>query len=379
MRNLLAREFPQDQDLIYLNHAAVAPWPLRTCEAVRAFAWENTHTGARDYSRWIAREMTLRKQLQQLINAPSASDIAFTKNTSEAISLVACGIEWHSGDNIVTTDEEFPSNRIPWQAQSTYGVELREVPIHLPEPELALVRACDRNTRLLTVSSVQYGSGIRLDLELLGRHCRKQGILFCVDAIQSIGAVDFDVQAVGADFVMADGHKWMLGPEGLALFYTTPEARDGLRLYQYGWHMTASAGNFDQRDWQIADSAQRFECGSPNMLGIHALSASISLLLEIGMQEITRLVLEKTTYLYERMATIADIHFLTPREAQRRAGILGFRINSVDSPILHRKLVEQGIICAHRGGGIRFSPHFYTSQDKLDTAIEILEKILCTG
>lgn len=377
MRKLLAREFPQDQELIYLNHAAVAPWPLRTCEVVRAFAWENTHAGARDYSRWMAREMTLRKQLQQLINAPSASDIAFTKNTSEAISLVACGIEWHPGDNIVTTDEEFPSNRIPWQAQAASGVELREVPIHMPEPELALIRNCDRNTRLLTVSSVQFGSGIRLDLELLGRHCRKQDILFCVDAIQSIGAIDFDVQAVGADFVMADGHKWMLGPEGLALFYSTPEARDCLRLHQYGWHMTASAGDFNQRDWQIADSAQRFECGSPNMLGIHALSASISLLLEIGMTEITQLVLEKTTHLYERMATIAGIHFLTPREAQRRAGILGFRINSVDNPILHRKLLEQGVICAHRGGGIRFSPHFYTSLSKLDSAIEILNKTLC--
>lgn len=373
---LFAGEFPQAEGLIYLNHAAVAPWPLRTAEAVRAFAAENSSSGAQHYPRWLAREALLREQLRQLINAVSIEDIALTKNTSEAISLVAEGIDWRQGDNIVTTTEEFPSNRIPWQAQTRRGVKLREVRIDQPEPEQALIDACDRATRLLTVSSVQYGSGIRLDLDKLGTHCRKQGILFCVDAIQSLGAIGCDVQANGADFAMADGHKWLLGPEGLALFYSRPEARDRLRLHQFGWHMVENTGNFDQREWRIARSARRFECGSPNMLGIHALSASVSLLLEIGIQEISRRVLERSTYLYERLSTIPGIQFLTPGEERRRAGIVNFVISGGDPDRLHRSLLERGVICAHRGGGIRFSPHFYTSLQELDCAVSCVSELI---
>ena len=376
---LFAAEFPQAEGLIYLNHAAVAPWPLRTAEAVRVFAAENSLSGAQHYPRWLAREAMLREQLRQLINAVSVEDIALTKNTSEAISLVAEGIDWRRGDNIVTTTEEFPSNRIPWQAQTQRGVDLREVRVDQPGPEQTLIEACDRATRVLTVSSVQYGSGTRLDLELLGAHCRKHGILFCVDAIQSLGAISCDVQASGADFVMADGHKWLLGPEGLALFYSRPEARDRLRLHQFGWHMVEAAGNFDQRDWRIARSAQRFECGSPNMLGIHALSASVSLLLEIGMEEISRRVLERSTYLYERLAIVPGIQILTPGEERRRAGIINFAISGRDPAKMHRRLLERDVICAHRGDGIRFSPHFYTSLQELDRAVACVTELIDDG
>jgi selenocysteine lyase/cysteine desulfurase len=376
---LFAEEFPQVGGLIYLNHAAVAPWPLRTAEAVRAFAAENTRSGAQHYPRWLAREARLREQLRELVNAASVDDIALTKNTSEAISLVAEGIDWQAGDNIVTTTEEFPSNRIPWQAQAQRGVNLREVRINQPGPEQALIDACDRATRLLTVSSVQYGSGARLDLELLGAHCRKRGILFCVDAIQSLGAIACDVQASGADFVMADGHKWLLGPEGLALFYSRPEARDRLRLHQFGWHMVEAAGNFDQRDWRIAHSAQRFECGSPNMLGIHALSASLSLLLEIGMAEVSRRVLERSTYLYELLMGVSGIRFLTPVEERRRAGIINFTIAGCDPARLHRGLLDRNVICAHRGGGVRLSPHFYTSLQELDRAVACVSELIDAG
>lgn len=376
---LFAEEFPQAEGLIYLNHAAVSPWPLRTAEAVRAFAAENSRSGAQHYPRWLARESLLRGQLRELINAPSIEDIALTKNTSEAISLVAEGIDWHEGNNIVTTNEEFPSNRIPWQALTPRGVKLREVRIDQPGPEQALIDACDRATRLLTVSTVQYGSGIRLDLELLGAHCRKQGILFCVDAIQSLGAIGCDVQASGADFVMADGHKWLLGPEGLALFYSRPEARDRLRLHQFGWHMVEAAGNFDRHDWRVTRSAQRFECGSPNMLGIHALSASLSLLLEIGMAEISRRVLERSTYLYERLSTVPGIQFLTPCEEPRRAGIVNFTISGCETARLHRRLLERDVICAHRGGGVRFSPHFYTSLQELDRAVVCVTELIDEG
>ncbi len=284
---IISREFTLDDEIIYLNHAAVSPWPLRTSNAVIAFAKENSRFGAENYLTWLETEKTLRGQLQRLINAPSTDDIALLKNTSEALSVVAEGLNWESGDNIVSSNEEFPSNRFPWLAQAKHGVEFREVDIANDSPEQSLITACDNKTRLLTISSVEYGSGRRINLEKIGQFCSANNILFCVDAIQSLGALPFDVQAINADFVMADAHKWMLGPEGIAIFYCKKSVRDSLELHQFGWHMVKDVGNYAAKDWQAADSAQRFECGSPNMLGIHALSASLSLIEEVGIENIS--------------------------------------------------------------------------------------------
>lgn len=372
---LIKREFPQEPGLIYLNHAAVAPWPARTREAVRRFADENVHTGAKNYLRWLQQETELRRQLQELINAPSAADIALLKNTSEALSVVACGLDWQRGDNVVSTAEEFPSNRIPWQAQQRHGVILKEIDIRVADPEQALLAACDARTRVLAVSAVQYGSGIRLDLATLGRYCRDRDILFCVDAIQSIGAMIMDVQAIRADFVMADGHKWMLGPEGIALFYSRPEARDRLQLRQFGWHMVKDT-DFARRDWEVARSARRFECGSPNMLGIHALSASLSLLADVGMPEIQRRVLDNTAHLFESLGDIRGIRFLTPVAEAHHAGIVNFTIDAVDLSRVHHDLLQRQVICVYRGGGLRFSPHFYNSAEDITKTVEILNIII---
>ncbi len=367
------REFPLSPDLIYLNHAAVAPWPLRTAQAVSRFAEENIRYGAARYPNWIRQEGVLREQLRELLNAPSTDDIALVKNTSEAISLVAFGLEWRDGDNIVSSNEEFPSNRIPWQALSSRGVAFREANLNAgPTPEDALFELVDARTRLITISSVQYASGLRLDLEKIGRFCRDRGIWFCIDAIQSLGAFRFDVQRYHADFVMADGHKWMLGPEGLAVFYTSPHARNALSLMQYGWHMVENAGDYDSRSWLPARTARRFECGSPNMLGIHALSASLSLILETGIETIETALLERTAYLAEAIANQPLLELLSPENSERRSGIILFRHRSMENQRLYQHLKQNGVICALRGGGIRFSPHFYTSLDLLERAMDIV-------
>ncbi len=367
---LIADEFPLQPDLVYLNHAAVAPWPARTTTAVIRFAEENSRYGATRYTDWMATETRLRGQVQRLINAPSIDDIALLKNTSEAISVVACGLDWHRGDNVVSSDEEFPSNRIAWQAQS--GVEFREVSLQAEDPEAALIAACDEHTRVLTISSVQYASGRRLDLTRLGQFCRSKRILFCVDAIQSLGAIQLDVQAIQADFVMADGHKWLLGPEGIAVFYCRAPLREQLKLHQFGWHMVEAMGNYDEKDWQPARSARRFECGSANMTGIYALSASLSLLEEVSLHYIEKTLLENTAYLIDKLQAVKGISVITPVAPSAHAGIVSFRVTDQDPVQVHRRLLENNIICACRGGAIRFSPHFYTPVKKLDKAIEIL-------
>jgi len=201
----IAAEFPLLSDIYYLNHAAVAPWPRRTTEAVKRFAEENTTMGARRYDQWLRIEAELREQLRKLLNAPHTDDIALLKNTSEGLSVVAYGLDWRAGDNIIISNEEFPSNRIVWESLRDQGVTVREADLHGDDPEAALLDQVDDRTRLLAISSVQYASGIRLDLQRLGDFCHERGILYCIDAIQSLGALPMDVQALHADFVAMVG------------------------------------------------------------------------------------------------------------------------------------------------------------------------------
>ncbi|MCW8890357.1 MAG: aminotransferase class V-fold PLP-dependent enzyme [Sedimenticola sp.] len=370
-------EFPLQDDIIYLNHAAVAPWPACTTQAVTRFAEENSQQGAKGYLNWIKAENELREHLRWLINAASVDDIALQKSTSEALSTIANGIDWKAGDNVVIFQQEFPSNRIVWQMLKRFGVECRLVDIDAEEePETALLSCCDEHTRLISVSSVQYASGLRMDLKRLSDYCVDKGVLFCVDAIQSLGALPFDLTQIPADFVVADGHKWMLGPEGVALLYVNPELRNSLTIHQFGWHMIESAGDYDSLDTRPATTAKRFECGSPNMLGVHALNSSLSLIREIGMEVISDLVLQNTAYLIELINRRTQLRLVSRTDKQRLSGIVTFQVKGTDHAPLYSALMQQGVICAPRGGGIRFSPHFYTEKEKLQGAFQILDQIL---
>jgi len=366
---LLASEFSLASPWIYLNHAAVAPWPRRTRDAVTRFADENQTYGAVHYDDWLATEQRTRQQAARLIAAPSPDDIAFVKNTSEALSIVAHGFPWQTGDNVVISDEEFPSNRIVWESLARYGVQVREVDLRGADPEQTLLDAADPRTRVLSISSVQYASGLRLDLERLGAECRARNIAFCVDAIQSLGAIRHDVQACNIDFLMADAHKWLLGPEGIGVFYCGASWRERLTLHEFGWRMVQQPGDFDRREWRADSSARRFECGSPNMLGIHALSASLEVLAEAGAANVAAQVLAHSAYLMDALAALPGIEILTPRAPGRYAGIVSFRHARVAPAELHARLVAQRIVCAQRGGGVRFSPHFYLTREQLDTAV----------
>jgi len=367
--NILTEQFPIDANILYLNHAAVGVWPRRTAEVVKAFADENMRQGATDYPQWMKVERELRGRLQNLLGAASVDDIALAKNTSEALSLIAYGLDWQAGDHIVSSDQEFPSNRMVWESLQSKGVELRLADVSGHDPEAALLACCNDKTRLLTVSSVQYGTGLRMDLNRLGEYCHEHGILFCVDAIQSLGALCFDALACQADFVVADGHKWMLGPEGLAVFYSRPEARARLTLLQYGWHMVERVGDFDASDWTAAVSARCFEPGSPNMLGIHALNASLSVLENIGMATVERQILAKAGEIMDWVGADDDLALITPAQAGRYAGIVTFRHRGLDHAghaSVYRSLMQAGLICAHRAGGIRFAPHVYSDLSALD-------------
>ncbi len=371
----MSDEFGLAPGLCHLNHAAVGPWPRRTAEAVARFAEENAELGSLGYPRWLAVEQRLRERLAWLINADSAADIALVKNTSEALSIIAHGLAWQQGDVIVGIAQEFPSNRIVWESLADQGVTWRGLDLEQStDPEGDLIALCDEATRMIAVSWVQYARGLRLDLARIGAFCEAKGILFCVDGIQGLGALPFDLKTARADFLVADGHKWMLGPEGIALLYVRPSLRERLRLRQFGWHMIEHAGDFDRPDWQPAADARRFECGSPNLLGAHALDASLSLFAEIGMDQVWARLQQGTEHLIA-LIDQRGFELLTPREPNRRAGIITFRVPGVPSEWLHRELMTQRVLCAQRGGGIRFSPHFHTGFEILDSAMRIVEDL----
>lgn len=368
-------EFAQARDLRYLNHAAVGPWPKRTAAAVQKFAEENVLLGARDYPDWMKVEQRLRERLARLLNALSTDDIALVKNTSEALSFVAFGLDWKAGDNVIISDEEFPSNRVVWEALKPQGVEVIQVSLQGADPEGALLAACGPRTRLLSISSVQFATGTRVDIERLGQGLKQRGVLFCVDAIQHIGALPFDVQASQCDFAMADGHKWMCSPEGLGVFYCRAELRPQLQLHEFGWHMLEHSGDYQRDQWQPAASAQRFECGSPNTLGVMALDASLSLLEEVGIDQIGKAVTDRVMWLEEGLSTIDGVRLHSTRTAERRSGILTFSLDHKPTADVWQQLMRNQVVCLPRGPGIRFSPHFYTQSRVIEETLAIVKRI----
>jgi len=370
-------EFPILQHGLYANHAAIAPWPLSAANAVAAFAEENAEIGAEKYNRWLLRESRLREGLAGLLNAQSADDIALLKNTTEGICTVANGVDWRPGDNLVLPADEFPSNRLPWLALERLGVEVREVDIRATtEPETALLEHIDSRTRVLAVSAVQWTDGLRLKLALLGQYCRQNDILFFVDAIQQLGAMQMDVQACGIDCLAADGHKWLLAPEGIAVFYCRDAWRERLQLQQLGWHMVDEPYRFDRVQWQPDKSALRFEAGSPNMLGQAAMHASVMLLRDFGMPQVEALVKENTRVLAAALAEMPGVVLARPFDADRVSGIVTFKMPRDDLTAVFQALKQRGLVCALRGGGIRLSPHFYQAGQPVKDMLGMIDEVI---
>jgi len=369
-------EFPILEHGLYANHAAIGPWPRVASQAIAKFAQENCETGAEKYSHWLLREKHLRKNLADLINAGSPNDIALLKNTTEGICTVANGIDWRSGDNIVLPVGEFPSNRLPWLDLQRVGVEVREVDIRSSrDPEQALLERMDKRTRLLSVSAVQWTDGLRLRLEILGAACQQNNVLFFVDAIQQLGAMQMDVQACGIDFLAADGNKWLLAPEGIAVFYCRESVRESMQLRQQGWHMVDDPYQFNRDQWQPSSTATRFEAGSPNTLGQTALHASVGLLQDVGMQQIEAYITANSLTLSEGIADIPGLELLRPFDMQRVSGIVSFRIPDKDPPEVHRALQKRQLSCAIRGDAIRLSPHFYQAGNPLLEMLAVIEDV----
>ena len=365
--------FPVTEDLAYLNHAGVAPVSTRVQEALHRYADEATHRGAFNYPRAYDQEVErVRGRAAQLIGADS-TEIAFVKNTSEGLGLVAAGLDWEPGDQVVTCDLEYPSNVYPWWSLRDRGVETRMLSgrdgrLLFEDVDRALENP---RVRLLTLSSVEYGSGFRQDLAALGRLCRDRGVLFCVDAIQSLGCLPIDASELGIDFLAADGHKWLLSVEGCGIFYCASEVLDRVKPRVIGWRSVTDNTDYDRYHLDLQPSAGRFEEGTPNTAGIFALGAAIDLLLELGVESIAERVLALTGRLAHGLAG-RGATLLSPRGPGENSGIVSFRWADEDPKRTAGRLRRAGVFCAVRRGGVRASPHFYNDDTDLDRLLEAL-------
>ena len=368
-------EFPVTKSYIYMNHAGVAPISSRVRDAMVGFVEDATVNGAVNVETWVETAEMCRSVAAQLINADS-TEIAFMKNTTQGILIVANGIDWREGDNVVTTAVEFPANVYPWWSlKERYGVETRMAPerkgrIHLDD----IVAAIDERTRVVTISHVEFASGYRNDIKTLGKICRERDIWFVVDAIQSLGAIEVDVKSSYVDILAADGHKWLLAPEGAAIFYCADEKRERLINTNVGWSSVVNPRDFLNYDLTQKPDATRFEEGSYNSVGLYGLNAAIELLLEVGISTIETHILQLTTALIEGLES-KGYRVITPKADSERAGIVVFESDQHTPTELYELLHEQKIITTERGSGLRVSPHFYNTESEIKHLLEVLPEM----
>jgi selenocysteine lyase/cysteine desulfurase len=373
--NALRADFPVTYQWAFLDHAAVAPLSGAARRAFDDYADDLASHGVAHSARWTKRIDEVRALAGRLLHA-DPQDVAFVKNTSEGIDFVAEGFPWKPGDNVVTAEEEYPANIYPWLNLKDRGVETRRVPSRAGRIDLDDIRAAlDARTRLVSLSAVEFASGYRNDLDALGTLCRERGIYFFVDAIQALGVLPLDVQASPIDFLSADGHKWLLGPEGAGIFYIRRELVDLLHPIGVGWHSVVGAWDFATVDFRLKPNAGRWESGSMNIGGISALGASIELLLDIGIDKLEKRVLELTDHVCER-ARQAGIDVFSSRQPGEASGIVSLLAPGGVAPRdLVRRCRDAGIVINQRAGRLRVSPHVYNTIEEIERLIEVIKGV----
>ena len=361
-------QFPVTQNLVYLNHAAVTPLVRCAAEAMEWLAKDSVSWGSLHYDKWLEAYEGLRVAAARLIGA-HRDEIAIVKNTSEGIATVATGLDWRPGDRMVAFREEFPANFYPWKRLEDRGVSVEWLSIH---DHLDVVDRATQGARLLAISHVNYLSGHRVDLDAVGEICHRNDCLYLVDAIQGLGAFPVDVRKSRIHFLAADGHKWLLGPEGCGILYLQRDLLDEVEPVEFGWTNVAAYADYASRDMTLRPDAGRYECGTLNTSGIFGLRAAIDFLNnEAGVCRIAPEVLARTDQI-EAGARAKGYQVMAARTPQTASGIICIRKEGIDSRDIVRRLRDERVITAPRQGWVRMSPHFYVPPEGIARMIDLL-------
>jgi selenocysteine lyase/cysteine desulfurase len=371
---LRQREFPVTRDRIFLAHAGVCPLPHRVAEAISECAKCGTRG---DQEAFVLHRLNEARKLgAQLLNC-QPEEVALVGPTSLALSFVAAGLSFRRGDNILIYHDDYPSNVYPWMALAERGVEVRllntrGLGIIRPQDVMGQV---DENTRLVALASCHFISGYRIDFQVIGKFLRERGILFCLDAIQTLGAFPTTVEHV--DFLAADAHKWLLGPCGAGLLYVRHELQEKLNPPVYGWHNVRCPNFVAQEQIIFRNDATKYEAGTHNLLGLVGLIAAMELVLEIGVENIAAELLRKRAWLVPALQAKGFTVLNADAKIENASGIISFHQAGKDLTALHKKLTDAGVVAtlrADRKGQnyIRFSPHFYNTDAELHRPLELL-------
>jgi selenocysteine lyase/cysteine desulfurase len=372
---LRQREFPVTKDKIFLGHAGVCPLPRRVADAVCEYAREAS-TG--DQEKFVFPNILDdgRKIATRLLNC-QPEEVAFVGPTSLALSLVASGLKFRRNDNILIYFDDYPSNVYPWMALAEQGVEVRLMNIR----NLGAIRAMDvmgqvdENTRLVALASCHFISGYRIDIPRIGKYLRDRKILFCVDGIQTLGAFPTTVEHV--DMLAADAHKWLLGPCGAGLLYVRREVQEKISPAIYGWHNVSCPDFIAQEHLELRKDARKYEAGTHNLTGIVGLIASMELILEVGVENISAELLRKRSWLVPAIQAKGYTVLNADGPAESLSGIISFHQPGKDMAALNEKLAAANIVASLRTDRkkqhyIRLSPHFYNTDAELQKVIELL-------
>lgn len=354
-----------------MNHAAAGPLPRRTRDAVVAAVDGQAASGVLGVWELEKRLGALRDRVGRFIGA-TGDEIAFLRNTGDGANVVARGLDWRPGDEIVLCDNEFGANALPWLALRELGVLVRLIPTlgERMTPD-ALARRMTARTRVVTVSWVSFADGYRHDLAALAEVAHGAGALLCVDAIQGLGVFPLDVKRSGVDALYAGGNKWLLSLPGASLLYVDRALQARLAVRWRGWRDVEDIWDFLDYDQPLAPNASRYEGGTQNFIGIAGLATSMDVLEAAGVPRIAEHVLSVTDHLVERLRSLgARVH--SERGSGVSSGIVTFTLPGVDSVALGRRLALAKIVTTYRPTGIRIAPHGYNTRDEIDGAIEAM-------
>ncbi len=360
----------------YFDHACVAPVPRPAAAAIRQWCDESMEDGDVVWKRWESQHESLRRLTAEVIHC-GEQEVALVPNTTFGINLVADGLDWREGDNVVIPGHEFPSNLYPWMSLESRGVELRVVDLDgdRVDPN-RIADACDSRTRIVSASWVGYASGFRLNPAEIAQVAHDHGAHFFLDAIQGLGVFPLDVREMNVDFMAADGHKWLLGPEGAGVFYARRELLDELRPMNVGWSSVKQGNDFSNINLDVRDAARRYEGGTQNMVGFIGLNASLKMLYEFGLRH-DRSPLADQVLAYADLVSkeleSAGAAVYRSQDQATKSGIVSFEMPGQDGGLLKKKLLAAGVVISERGGRLRVSAHGYNNQSDLERMIETLE------
>jgi selenocysteine lyase/cysteine desulfurase len=361
--------FPHIDHMVYLNHAALAPMHNGSLRAIEQCYYQRTNGNIEFWPDAMEVKGEFKELVGRLVNA-APENIAVSDSTSMGLNWLAQGLSWKPGDRIILNDFEFPSNIYPFLNLERSGVKFDFVEHRdgriLLEDIAAKIRP---ETRLLSISFVEFLNGYRNDLKRIGELCRENNIIFCVDGIQGLGALHIDVQELDIDFLVSGGQKWLMWPLGTAFFYLSPRIFDLVRPMAAGWLSVEDSWDFFDYQLKFLPNAERFEPGMYNVAGVVGAIASLRMFLEIGPREIEQRILSTTDYLIERLFR-SGYSIYTPMEPETRSGIVTFHHHN--APGLYEHLKAHHVHVSLRNGFIRVSPHFYNTEEDVDCLMDLV-------